>query len=150
MAKNQANPESKSISPSRSLIAQGWLSIAFWMSVGLLLEGLLGYKIPAYLSDPQRRELFRLAHAHGTLLGVILIAAGLCAERFVVALPKAARLALRAGSILMPVGFFLSGIWHTESDPGLAIWLVPPGALMVIFGAVVLALTCLKKPTARD
>ena len=150
MGKDQANSDSESARHPRSLIAQGWLSIAFWMSVGLLLEGLLGYKIPAYLSDPQRRELFRLAHAHGTLLGVVLIAAGLCAERFAVGLPKAARRALRAGSILMPVGFFLSGIWHTESDPGLAIWLVPPGALMVIFGAVVLALICLKKPTVRD
>jgi hypothetical protein len=150
MAKDKAPPESKTLKPNTALLTQGWLSIAFWMSVGLLLEGLLGYKIPAYLSDPQRRELFRLAHAHGTLLGVILIAAGLCAERFATALPKAARFALRLGSILMPVGFFVSGIWHTESDPGLAIWLVPPGALMVIFGAVVLALTCLKKPTAPD
>jgi len=150
MAKVQANPKSQSARLNRSLIAQGWMAVAFWMSVGLLLEGLLGYKIPAYLSDPQRRELFRLAHAHGTLLGVVLIAAGLCAERVAVALPKAAHLALRAGSILMPVGFFLSGVWHTESDPGLAIWLVPPGALMVIFGAVVIALACLKKPTAQD
>src|ERR1051325_6691731 len=86
MAKVQANPKSQSASLNRSLIAQGWLAVAFWMSVGLLLEGLLGYKIPAYLSDPQRRELFRLAHAHGTLLGVVLIAAGLCAERVAVAL----------------------------------------------------------------
>lgn len=150
MAKNKTELESQPPDRSHSLLAQGWVSIAIWMSLGLLLEGLLGYKIPAYLNDPQRRELFRLAHAHGTLLGVVLIAAGLCVERFAIALPGAARLALRAGAVLMPVGFFVAGIWHTEGDPGLAIWLVPPGALLVIFAAVALALACLKKPTAKD
>ena len=60
------------------MIRQGWVSVAVWMSFGLLLEGLLGYKIPTYLNDPQRRELFQLAHTHGTLLGLVLIGAALC------------------------------------------------------------------------
>ena len=50
-----------------SMLFQGWLSLALWMIFGLLLEGLLGYKFPAYLNDSQRRELFQLAHAHGAL-----------------------------------------------------------------------------------
>jgi len=58
-----------------AMVFQGWVGIAFWMTFGLLLEGLLGYKIPAYLNDGQRRELFQLAHAHGTLLSVILLIA---------------------------------------------------------------------------
>ena len=138
-----------SASPADRLLRQGWASIAVWMSVGLLLEGLLGYKIPAYLNDPQRRELFRLGHTHGTLLGVVLVVAALVLQRGA-EVPKAARTALRIGAVLMPVGFFVAGIWHTESDPGLAIWLVPPGALLVIYAAVAFTLAHFKKPTADD
>jgi len=119
---------------------QGWLSVALWMTIGLLLEGLIGYKIPAYLQDDTRRELFRLAHAHGTLLGLVLIAATLTTQRLSTPLHRVASVALQLGSVLMPIGFLLAGVWHTETDPGLAIWLVPPGALMVIFGVVSTAL----------
>ncbi len=121
-------------------LRQGWISVAVWMTVGLLLEGLLGYKAPEYLGDAQRRELFRLAHTHGTLLGVILVVAALTAQRFGVP-PRLAQLGLRIGSVMMPVGFLLAGVWHPEGDPGLAIWLVPPGALLVIFGVVAIALS---------
>jgi len=31
-----------------------------------------------------------------------------------------------------------AGIWHFESDPGFAIWLVPLGAVMVIFAVIAL------------
>ncbi len=131
------------------MIFQGWLSVAIWMSVGLLLEGLLGYKIPAYLNDPQRRELFRLAHTHGTFLGLVLVAAALCAERYESQIPRIARMALKTGSILMPVGFLLAGIWHPEGDPGPAIWIVPPAALMLIFGVIAIILAFFKKPTPK-
>ena len=122
------------------MIVQGWASVAVWMAFGLLLEGLLGFKIPPYLDDLQRRELFRLAHTHGTFLGVVLVVAALCGGRGAALPPRSARAALRAGSLVMPVGFLLAGLWHPEGDPGLAIWLVPPGALLVIFGAIVMAL----------
>lgn len=126
------------------MLRQGWVSVACWMAVGLLLEGLLGYKAPSYLNDLQRRELFRLAHSHGTLLGVVLIVAALTAQLFG-ASPKLAQMSLRIGAVMMPVGFLLAGIWHPEGDPGLAIWLVPPGALLVIFGAVATALSLKSK-----
>ncbi len=139
-------PEGNQENGTASMLRQGWVSVAVWMTVGLLLEGLLGYKAPSYLSDPQRRELFRLAHSHGTLLGVILIVAALTAQRF--SLPsRLPQLSLRIGAVMMPVGFMLAGIWHPEGDPGLAIWLVPPGALLVIFGAVAIALSLKKEKT---
>jgi hypothetical protein len=141
MAKEKDNPPAQIPASRDLLMVQGWSSIAFWMSVGLLLEGLLGYKIPAYLDDQQRRELFRLAHAHGALLGLALVAASISARSFNKRLPRPASIALSAGSILIPVGFLISGIWHPEGDPGIAIWLVPPGALLMIFGALTLALT---------
>jgi hypothetical protein len=144
-----ATKPTASASPADHLLRQGWASIAVWMSIGLLLEGLIGYKIPAYLNDPQRRELFRLGHTHGTLLGILLVVAALILQRGA-DVPKAARTALRIGAVLMPAGFFIAGIWHTESDPGLAIWLVPPGALLVIYAAIAFTLAHFKKPTADD
>ena len=125
---------------SVGLVAQGWLGIAVWMTLGLLLEGLLAYRAPSYLEDAQRRELFRLAHAHGTALNGLLVLAGLTLQQCK-AFPKLAVLALRAGSLLMPLGFLLAGLWHPEGAPGLGIWLVPPGALLMIFGVTALAIS---------
>ena len=122
------------------MIRQGWMSVAIWMTVGLLLEGLLGYKAPGYLNDPQRRELFRLAHAHGTLLNAMLVAVALTGARHGPP-PHIAQSALRIGAVLMPLGFLLAGIWHPEGDPGMAIWLVPPGAVLMIFGVIAVALS---------
>ncbi|MGA9771387.1 MAG: hypothetical protein WBV94_20305 [Blastocatellia bacterium] len=147
--KDAENPQPVTTDYGDRMIFQGWLSVAIWMSVGLLLEGLLGYKIPAYLNDPQRRELFRLAHTHGTFLGLVLVAAALCAERYESQIPRIARMALKTGSILMPVGFLLAGIWHPEGDPGPAIWIVPPAALMLIFGVIAIILAFFKKPTPK-
>lgn len=123
------------------LAFQGWLSLAFWMSFGLLLESLMAYKSPAYLDDLQRRELFRLAHAHGSLLGVVLVVAAVWAKGISARLSRLAIIALRLGSVVMPMGFLAAGLWHPESDPGLAIWLVPAGALPLIFGLTSIALS---------
>lgn len=147
MAKGKSNPAAEESASFSRMMFQGWVSIAIWMSAGLLLEGLLGYKIPSYLNDAQRRELFRLAHTHGTFLGLVLIAAGLCVRRGAT-LPRAARLSLSVGSALMPLGFLLAGIWHPEGDPGPAIWIVPPSALLIIFGAIASALAHSKKATS--
>ena len=120
---------------------QGWLSLALWMSFGLLLESLMAYKSPAYLDDPQRRELFRLAHAHGSLLGVVLVIAAMWARSAGARLSRLVVLAVRFGAAVMPIGFLVAGLWHPESDPGVAIWLVPAGALPLIFGLISIALS---------
>ena len=62
------------------LIRQGWISLAVWIAVGILIEGFIGFRTPALLDDQVRRELFRLAHAHGTLLSLVLIVAAICAR----------------------------------------------------------------------
>lgn len=120
---------------------QGWLSLAVWMSFGLLLESLMAYKSPAYLDDPLRRELFRLAHAHGSLLGVVLVIAAMWARGSGEWQSRLALFALRFGAAVMPLGFLAAGLWHPESDPGLGIWLVPAGALPLIFGLISIALS---------
>ncbi|HVG20688.1 MAG TPA: hypothetical protein VNI02_16685 [Blastocatellia bacterium] len=149
MAKGKSNQPAGESTTFARMMLQGWVSVALWMSAGLLLEGLLGYKIPSYLNDLQRRELFRLAHTHGTFLGLVLIVAALCAHRGAT-LPRAASLSLSVGAALMPLGFLLAGIWHPEGDPGPAIWIVPPSALLIIFGAVTLALAHSKRADSSD
>ena len=124
----------------RPAIFQALVGIAVWMTFGLLLEGLIGYKTPAYLNDPVRRELFRLAHAHGTLLSLLLLGLALVCDRFEVRLASIVTLALRGGVVLMPIGFVRGGVWHYESDPGVGIWRVPVAAVMVVFGVVSLAI----------
>lgn len=119
---------------------QGWLSLAFWMSAGFLFESLMAFKSPAYLDDSLRRELFRLAHAHGSLLGVVLVVAAIWARGNDAKIARVAVHALRFGAAVMPMGFLMAGLWHPESDPGFAIWLVPIGALPLIFSLISIAL----------
>ena len=123
----------------RPAIFQALVGIAVWMTFGLLLEGLIGYKTPDYLHDSVRRELFRLAHAHGTLLSLLLLGLALVCDRFDVKPANFVPMVLRGGVVLMPIGFLLGGLWHYESDPGVGIWLVPVAAVMVVFGVVSLA-----------
>ena len=120
---------------------QAWFGLAFWMAFGLLVEGLIGFRSPAYLQDPVRREVFRLAHAHGTLLSILLLVANLYIRKGLAGPPSLGVLLLRIGVIAMPVGFLLGGIWHYESDPGIEIFLAPIGGILVVFGVVALALS---------
>jgi len=125
----------------RSAAFQSFVGVAVWLTIGLVLEGFLGYKTPAYLQDNVRRELFRLAHAHGTLLSLLLLVSALACDRFDLNVAKAGQVSLRIGVVVLPLGFLIAGVWHYESDPGLAIWLVPVSAVMVLFGLVTIVLS---------
>ncbi|HEU0209799.1 MAG TPA: hypothetical protein VFQ78_12585 [Candidatus Udaeobacter sp.] len=114
------------------MIRQGWISLAAWIVFGLLIEGLIGFRSPALLDDAVRREMFRLAHAHGTLLNLVLIAAAICARLDLVRLGRRTSLGLRAAVILLPIGFLCAGIWHFKDDPGVGIFLVPIGAVLLL------------------
>ena len=114
------------------MIPQGWISLAAWIVFGLLIEGLIGFRSPALLDDSVRRDMFRLAHAHGTLLNLVLIAAAICARLDLIRLGRATSLGLRAAVVLLPVGFLLGGIWHFKDDPGVSILLVPVGAVLLL------------------
>ena len=114
----------------------GWWSLFCFLSLGLLLEVLHGFKIGWYLDANQemRRLMFTLAHAHGTLLGLVNIAAGLTlrtVKGFEVS--RTHSLALLWGSGLLPAGFFLGGIIIHDGDPGLGVLLVPAGALLLLY-----------------
>ena len=118
------------------LIRQGWISLAAWIVFGLLIESLIGFRSPVLLDDSTRRDMFRLAHAHGTLLNLVLIAAAICARLDLIRFGRVTSLGLRAAVVLLPGGFVLGGIWHFKDDPGAAILLVPVGAVLLLMTAL--------------
>src|SRR4051812_24856301 len=119
-----------------TLVRQGWISLFFWIAFGLLIEAFIGFRIPALLDDPVRRELFRLAHAHGTLLSVVLIAGAICARLGLIRFDRIGSVGLRSAAVLMPLGFLLGGLWHLKGEPGFGIVLVPMGALLLLATAL--------------
>jgi uncharacterized membrane protein len=121
----------------------GWWSLLVFLSLGGTLETLHGFKIGWYVDvgNETRRLMFTLAHAHGTLLALINIAAGLTArkvDRF--ELRPSVSFALIWAAILLPAGFFLGGIVIYDGDPGLGVWLVPVGAILLFYSVARIAL----------
>ena len=121
----------------------GWWALLFFLSLGAVLETLQGFKIGWYLDvgNETRRLMFTLAHAHGTLLALVNIAAGLTArnvDRF--SLRPSVSFALIWAAILLPAGFFLGGIVIYDGDPGLGVWLVPIGAALLFYSIARIAL----------
>ena len=121
----------------------GWWSLLVFLSLGAILEALHGFKIGWYVDvgNETRRLMFTLAHAHGTLLALVNIAAGLTErnmDRF--SLRPSVSFALIWAAILLPAGFFLGGIVIYDGDPGLGVWLVPIGALLLFYSVARVAI----------
>jgi hypothetical protein len=122
----------------------GWWSVFGFGALGLVLEVLHGLKIGAYVdaANDTRRLMWTLAHAHGTLLGLVHIAFAVSLP-FLGALAEAPRRrasrALTAATILLPGGFFLGGIRFYAGDPGVGIALVPVGAVALLIAAWIVA-----------
>src|SRR5438105_13254608 len=113
----------------------GWCGLLVFLSLGALLETLHGFNIGVYL-DPGhklRRELWTLAHAHGTLLALVNVGFAVGLVHF--GEWTEARLKLTSffllDAILLIPGFFLGGLTHSEGDPSLGILLVPIGAILL-------------------
>jgi hypothetical protein len=128
----------------------GWWSLLVFLSLGGGLEILHGFKIGWYMDvgNEMRRLMFTLAHAHGTALALVNIAAGLTARAVKgFELPARISFSLIWAGILFPVGFFLGGIVTYGGDPGLGIWLVPVAALLLFYsvGWIALRLSRSKK-----
>jgi predicted GNAT family N-acyltransferase len=120
----------------------GFWGLLFFVSLGVALEALHGFKVAFYLdvaSEP-RRLAWRLGHAHGTLLSLVHVVFGLTlGSRYAPDARTAARASrlLDAATLLLPGGFLLGGLFVHGGDPGLGVLLVPFGAL-ALFGAVLL------------
>jgi hypothetical protein len=115
----------------------GWSALLIFASVGLVLEALQGFKVAAYLdvANETRRLMWRLAHAHGALLGAINILFALTLKISLPSVfPGASRISstLIAATILLPLGFFLGGVVFYSGDPGVGVLLVPVGATLLM------------------
>ncbi len=108
----------------------GFASLTVWASLGFLLEAAHAFKLSAYLDQPLRRELLLWAHAHGVGLSLVVLAYAALGIT-----PRSLRYGkpLRAAAVLMPAAFALGVFAHSEADPGPSIWLVPVGALLLIY-----------------
>lgn len=116
--------------------------VAVFLAAGLGLEGMIGLRAMGWLDDPLRREMLRLGHAHGGILGVVNLALAWGMHRL--ATPEAwarrIRVAAWLGAVCVGVGFFGGGLWHGATDPGPLVLLVPAGALMLLASCLTVAL----------
>lgn len=115
----------------------GWWSLLVFVTLGLTLELMHGFKLRLYLdvANETRRLMWTLAHAHGALLGIVHIVFGLSLRVAPELCPRQVRGVsawLVGASLLLPGGFFLGGVGFYAGDPGLGILLVPVGAALLI------------------
>jgi hypothetical protein len=150
-----AAPSKPTLAPETARLMQrhlrwGWWSLLIFLTLGITLEALHGFKAGFYLnvSNSTRRLMWTLAHAHGTLLALIHIA-------YAATLPllpgrsgppqARASVCLIVAGVLLPGGFFLGGLFIYGADPGLGIVFVPVGALL-LFSAVLITARLLTRP----
>jgi hypothetical protein len=107
---------------------------------GLTLLAHLVGRLPGYVDNPLRQDLWRAGHAHA---GVYLVLA-LVMLRYVdeAALPPVwkwvARLAAPIAAILIPAAFFLSVVSPTATEPNGLLALAYPGAAVLALGLLTL------------
>jgi hypothetical protein len=119
----------------------GWYALLGFLTLGAVLEGLCGFKVGFYLDVTQesRRLMWRLAHAHGTLLALVNIVFALSLDALrdnEAAGLRVASACLLVGALLIPLGFFGGGVFAHDGDPGLLVLLVPLGALLLFLGVL--------------
>ena len=130
------------VSPDPTCLRFGWTAVAGFLLLGIVLEACHLWKAPFYVDQALRRELWTLAHAHGTLLGVLTLVFATVGARCLPAegTRRAASLMLRAGALLVPAGFFLGGVGNAEGDPSPFILMVPLGAGLAFLAVAATAL----------
>jgi hypothetical protein len=129
---------------ARRHLTLGWRSLLLFATLGLVLESLHGFKVRAYLdvSNETRRLMWTLAHAHGTLLGVVNVLFGLtlrAAPSMTEARQQFVSKLLVSATVLLPLGFFLGGVVFYSGDPGLGILLLPVGAMLLLAALYLIA-----------
>ena len=133
----------------------GWWGLLVFLSLGIGLETLHGFKVGFYLDPAERlrRLLWTLSHAHGTLLALVHIgfAAGLPHfGRWTERRLKLASFLLTDALLLLPAGFFLGGIGHSEADPSPGVLLVPVGALALLVAVGLIAWSATVAPPPEE
>jgi len=121
----------------------GWYSLLFFVTLGLVLESLHGFKVQAYLNvaNQSRRLMWTLAHAHGTLLSLVNVIFALTLRVIPEMRLRTRRVVshcLILATFLLPGGFLLGGLVVYGGDPGLGIVAVPIGAALLLIAVFIL------------
>lgn len=120
----------------------GFFALLVFLTLGFLLEFFHGFRIGSYLSEETepRRLMWTLTHTHGTLIALIHIALGASWSRLRPSPHlRIASLSLFAAACLLPLGFFLGGLFVYPPDPGLGVVLVPIGGVFLFVGVALVA-----------
>lgn len=114
----------------------GLLALFVFSALGLVLETLHGFKLGFYLDvdNETRRLMWRLAHAHGALLGLVNVGYALSVHAWPKLEDRLAARALLSALWLMPLGFLLGGAFARGGDPGLSVGLAAAGGVALLFG----------------
>ena len=109
---------------------------------GLALLAMLTRRMPGYLDNPLRQNMFRAGHAHAGVWIVFALVALLWVDQIDLGEPLkwVIRVAFAAAPILMPLGFFLSVTRPDAQRPNAVITLVYLGGLSLGVGAVTLGI----------
>lgn len=123
----------------------GWWALLCFVTLGVTLEIMHGFKIGWYLKPAYetRRLMWTLGHAHGTLLALVNVVFGISVVALAGGFRRFHRWAspcLMGASILLPGGFFLGGTYTYDGDPGIGIFLVPLGAAMLMVSVMLTAI----------
>jgi hypothetical protein len=112
---------------------------------GWSLLRMIARRIPGYLDNPVRQNLFRAGHAHAGVLLMLALVGILYVDQS--DLSSGTRTLVRTGlalaPILMPAGFFFSVLRPDADRPNRLIVLVYLGALSLAVSAVTLGLSLL-------
>jgi len=125
----------------------GWWWLLVFLTLGIALEAFHGFKLGFYLdvSNETRRTMWRLAHAHGVLIGLMHLALAASVSLPGGPRPERLRLASRlltAAGVLLPGGFLLGGVRVYGGDPWIGVLLVPFGAVALFVAVFLTARAC--------
>lgn len=114
----------------------GLVALLVFAALGLVLEVLHGFKVGFYLdvTNDTRRLLWRLAHAHGALLGLLNVVAALGVRAWPQLRDELGARALLLALLLMPLGFLLGGAFAQGGDPGASVGLAAAGGVALLLG----------------
>lgn len=152
IASQTKSKSSEKPGPSAALrhLRLGWVWLLIFLTLGIVLELFHGFKLGWYLdvSNEMRRLMWRLAHAHGTFMGIVHLVfawSTTLLPSWAIPAQRMAGSLLTAASVLIPGGFFLGGLWHYEGDPGLGIVLLPLGAILLFASATMVVVAAFKE-----
>ena len=118
-------------------LRSGWLMLALFGCLGMLLESFHGFKLSFYVAEDvqSRRLCWMVAHGSGVLLGLLHICfAASVARGGFQAVGQRIRSSHRllAASIAIPVGFFLAGLFAQPGSLGSGIVVVYVGFTLLL------------------